>query len=578
MSNTKGQTAIVIIVIVMSIALVIVSSMSALVVKEAKVGGFSIRSRSALYASEAGVEDAVYRVMRGKQIGSSETFSIGNTITTTTITDTVSESIIYSEGVLVDIHRSTEVGLNKIFDAGSFNYGVQVGAGGISMANNSAVSGNVYSNGSIIGASGAAITGDVIVASGLSATPIVEWISNDADHAFATVSSNSDIAQSFTATASGPLNRVSVLLAKAGSPLSNITVRIASDNGGSPSTSGLASATIAPSQVGAGASWINAAFASTATVANGTKYWIVLDYGSNSGTNYWIWRKDSSDAYADNTGKYKDNWTSGGSWTNALGDLAFKVWIGGTNTRIETVDIGNAATGTGRANLFVNTTIHGSSCPNPYCIIEDPETQGMPIAQTTIDEWKNDAAAGGVCGLVDGCDASGDYRLTNNASGSLGPKKITGNLELDNGATLTVNGTLWVAGNIVLSNNCNVALNPSYGNMSGVIITDGTVVISNNCAFAGSGDPDSYVMLLSEKNAPSDNVIMVDNNAAGVIYYVDSGRIQFSNNATAKEATAYGITLDNNAVITYETGLADLRFSAGPSGGGYEIGDWREVP
>ncbi|MBI4360012.1 MAG: hypothetical protein HY564_02880, partial [Candidatus Jacksonbacteria bacterium] len=388
-------------------------------------------------------------------------------------------------------------------------------------------------------------------------------------------SSNRDIAQSFTATSGGLINRISILLARAGSPSSNITAHIASDNSGSPSSSSLASAEISPSQVGVAAAWTNVAFASPFAAVNGAKYWIVLDYGSNDATNYWIWRKDSSDAYTGNTGKYKNNWTSGGSWSDAGGDLAFKIWIGGTNRKIDNVDVGNATAGTGRANLFVNSNVHGSNCPNQYCIIEDPGSQAFPIPQSDIDDWKNDAAEGGTCGIPDGCDAGGNY-LVDGTTSSIGPKKIAGNLVLDNNAVLTLTGTLWVTGNIALSNNCNIQLDSGYGNMSGIIIADEPITISNNCAFSGSGDPDSYVMMIAEKNDPGSNVITVDNNSAGVIYYADSGRIHFSNNATAKEATAYGITLDNNAVITYETGLADVRFSAGPEGG-YSIKSWKEV-
>lgn len=83
-------------------------------------------------------------------------------------------------------------------------------------------------------------------------------------------------------------------------------------------------------------------------------------------------------------------------------------------------------------------------------------------------------------------------------------------------------------------------------------------------------------MLLSDKNAPAEEVITVDNNALGVIYYAPQGRIRFSNNAGAKEATAYGITLDNNAVITYESGLANARFTSGP-GGSFSVKSWREI-
>jgi len=42
------------------------------------------------------------------------------------------------------------------------------------------------------------------------------------------------------------------------------------------------------------------------------------------------------------------------------------------------------------------------------------------------------------------------------------------------------------------------------------------------------------------------------------------------------EATGYKLKLDNNAVITYESGLINSQFSAGPQGG-WEIASWQEV-
>ncbi|KKT91018.1 MAG: hypothetical protein UW93_C0014G0001, partial [Parcubacteria group bacterium GW2011_GWC1_45_13] len=44
----------------------------------------------------------------------------------------------------------------------------------------------------------------------------------------------------------------------------------------------------------------------------------------------------------------------------------------------------------------------------------------------------------------------------------------------------------------------------------------------------------------------------------------------------AKEATAYGIILNNEAIITYESGLANVNFYSGPSGG-WNIESWAEV-
>jgi len=575
-SNANGYAALTMLMLAIAVSLTVVGGFAFFSLQEVATTRAYTRSLEAHAIAESGIEDGVYRVITGKQLLPSETLAVGNGSTTIILTTNGNEKTIRSEGRRSQNERHLETHVSISTSQVNFFYGVQVSDGGLEMSNNAVVNGNVFSNGSIVGLSGTTITGDAIVAGGIPPNPAVEWTTHDADHAFATASSNRDIAQSFTATAGGALSKMSVYLAKAGSPSSNLTVRITTDNGGKPDSSDIANATIAPSQVGITPSWIDVSFSSPPILTNGTKYWIVLDYGTNSASNYWIWRKDTSDAYAGNTGRYTSNWSSGSAtWTNVGGDLAFRIWIGGTTTRIEGVTIGNASTGTGRANLFVNATVHGSSCPNAYCIVENPPREELPISAGVIQDWKDVAAAGGVC-APPVCDVSGNYELTNGASGSLGPIKINGNLELDNGATLTVTGTIWVIGEINLSNNCIARLSPGYGALSGVILTNSKVTISNNCVFEGSGQAGSYILLLTDKSSPTEEVMAISNNSVGVIYYASNGTIEFSNNATAKEATAYGIELENNATITYESGLSNISFSSGP-GAGYNITYWREV-
>lgn len=574
--SNKGYAVITTTILTLAVSLVIVSGFAFFSFQEVNVTRAFEKSIETRYVSEAGIEDGVYRVLANKQIASGDVLTIGNDTATMLVTNVGNDRIIRSDGAGGDYSQSLETRVQVSSDAVSFFYGVQVGDGGLTMNNNSTVNGNIYSNGSIIGSSGATITGDATVAGGIADTPSVEWPTQNADQAFATASSNRDIAQSFTATASGPVTRVTAYLAKVGSPASNLTVRLTSDNGGKPATSALASVAIPAISVGTTPSWISVAFSSPPNVTNGTKYWIVLDYGANSGTNYWNWRKDTSDGYAGNTGRYTSDWSSGAaSWTNVGGDLAFQVWIGGVVTKIDSVTIGNGTSGTGRANLFVNTTVHGSACPNAYCIVENPPRQEMPIPDGVIQDWRDQATAGGTC-VQPQCDTNGNLTLSNGASASIGPKKITGNLNLSNNAYLTLTGTVWVQGTIQLSNNCSVSLDPGYGSLSGTLLTDSTASISNGCVFSGSGSQGSYFMLLSAKNAPTQTVISVSNNAVGVIYYAPNGKIDFSNGAAAKEATAYGIELENNASITYESGLANLQFSSGPSGG-YEVKYWKKV-
>lgn len=574
-NKKSGQAALISVFFVMMIMLSAVFGVSSLAINEHAVATEDLKSRNSFFAAEAGVDDAVYRFKRGKNIGSSFAITL-NDATADIEVSTISSSHrkITAIGDASDRTRAVSADVSESTNDVQFFYGVQVGDAGLSMNNNSAVNGSVYSNGNITGSG--VITGDVVVAGGINDNPIDQWIDGVTDQPFATASTNRDIAQSFIASAAGTIGRVSVYLGKIGDPPSDITIRIAADNGGKPSTVSMASASIENSSVGSTPSWIDIAFVSPPSLVQGAKYWIILDYGSNSATKYWNWIKDSTGGYVNNTGKYTGNWSSGSAvWTDINGDLLFRVWIGGVNHSIGEITVGTASSGTGRANLFLDTTIHGSECPNPYCIVDNPPRQEMPISDGVLQDWRDAASAGGTCAQPI-CTGSGDYMLSNGAVGTLGPIKINGDLTMSNNADLTITGTIWVTGNVTISNNCIVRLDSAYGDRSGVIIVDGTVTVSNNCVFYGSGNPNSYVLLLTDKNMPDAVVMTVSNNSNGVIYYASKGKISLSNNARAKEVTGYGISMSNGATITYESGLADLHFSSGPAGG-WSIDSWREV-
>jgi len=571
-----GFAALTALIFVTSISAVIVSGFAFVSLREVKVTrNFSSSVRS-YYAAESGIEDAVYRFMAGKQISSGEVITTGAATGTIQIASAGPQTIITVPATHADVFRTVKVVLLQNTTGASFFYGVQVGDGGLSMTNNSRVIGNVYSNGNIIGANSATVTGTAIVAGGINSDPSVSWDVATSDQFFATANGNRDIAQSFVSDATEKLTKISVYLGKVGNPTSDIILRIAADNGGKPATNGMASAAISYATVGITPSWINTTFSNPPALVNGSKYWIILDYSSDSATNYWNWRQDPSGGYAGNAAKYTASWSTGNPvWNGLGGDLAFRVWIGGVTTRIESMTIGDSTSGAAHANLFVNTTVRGSLCPNAYCFEENAPRVELPISDGVIQDFRDAAEVrGGTCAPPD-CDSSGNL-IFSSGTKFLGPKKIAGDLNISNTGTLILSGTVWVTGNVTLTNNCDVKLAPGYNSASGVIIADGDVVVANNCTFAGSGAPGSYIMILSAKDSPSTNVMTISNDSEGVIYYAGKGRLRFSNNAVAKEATAYGINLDNNATIIYESGLANVNFSSGPSGG-YSVESWGEV-
>ncbi|MBI4136128.1 MAG: hypothetical protein HY481_01045 [Candidatus Vogelbacteria bacterium] len=581
--SQNGQAVIGSVIFLVLLSVVIIAGFATPLARQLKSARAAGNSRQSYFAAESGIEDAAYRLKKKLPYSAVYELVVGAAAAAVTVSEVLNDRLIESAGAFNNHQRKISMRFNLSEAGADLLYGVQVSDGGLEMKNGSIVNGNVYSNGSILGSGsgsgGPKITGDAIVAGGLNPDPSVEWTIQDVDFAFASTSASRDIAQSFTANAADKLNRAAVYLARVGSP-ANLTLHIAADNGGKPDNSSLASVVINAANVGATASWINVSFVSPPALTSGAKYWIVLDASADSPVNHWNWRKDSTDGYTGHTGRYTNKWDTGGaSWTDAAGDLAFRVWLGGVSTKIEGVSIGNDdnTDGDGYANLFNDVKIRGVTCPNDYCHLDNPVRAELPISDGLIQDWRDAASAGGVCAEPT-CDSSGNLTLDTNDTLTIGPIKIPGNLIMNSGAKLTLNGTIWVGGvmNLSCGNNGLVSLTAGYGATSGVLLGDGNVTISNNCKFDGSGEEGSYIILLSAKDAPADEVMTIDNNSAGVIYYAGRGKIKFSNNATAKEATAYGLIMDNGATITYEEGIGSILFSSGP-GGAFEIESWREI-
>jgi len=582
-SYVGGQAVLASVIFLVLLSVIIIGGFATPLTRQLKSVRAALNSRQSYFAAESGVEDAAYRLKKKMPYSAAYELAVAEAVTAVAVSEILNDRLIESSGAFNNHQRKISMRFNLSESGADLLYGVQVSDGGLEMKNGSTVNGNVYSNGSILGSGsgsgGPKITGDTIVAGGLNADPSVEWTVQNTDFAFASTSASRDIAQSFTVNAADKLNRAAVFLAKVGNP-GNLTLHITDDNNGKPNNSSLASAVINAANVGATASWINVSFVSPPNLSNGVKYWIVLDASADSPVNHWNWRGDSFDGYTGNTGRYTNRWDTGGaSWTDAGGDLAFRVWLGGVSTKIEGVRIGNAddTDGDGYANLFNDVKIRGAACPNDYCHLDNPARAELPISGGLIQDWRDAAFAGGVC-AEPVCDSSGNLTLGTNDALTLGPLKIPGDLIMNSGSKLTLNGTIWVGGvmNLSCGNNGLISLTAGYGATSGVLLGDGNVTISNNCKFDGSGEADSYIILLSAKNAPTQEVMNIDNNSAGVIYYAGQGKIKFSNNATAKEATAYGLIMDNGATITYEEGIGSILFSSGP-GGAFEIESWREV-
>lgn len=447
----KGQAALIAVILMLVMMLSLVFAASGVALKDARVAEASTKARQSYFAAEAGVDDAVYRSKRGKILPSSFAISLNNASANISVTNTGSLREIKSSASRASAERAAYASLSNVSSA-EFNYGAQVGNGGLDMSQNSEVRGsggavgNVYSNGPVDGENGAKITGDLTIAGSNSA------------------------------------NDITVLGTLRANTISNSNIC-------------------------------------------GDAFYQAIDSGSLNFLN-------------------------------------------------------NPSSSTCSSPLTPGASNPGS--PNPAA-------QEMPISDSQILNWKNDAASGGTINGNCGDSGAGGCNIPNNGTLSLGPKKINGNLVLTKKQTLIVTGTLYFTGNLDMdsSSGATIKCDPSFGTYSCVVIFDGWAHIKNNSTFQGSGTSGSYILILTtlagcnggaetppctHHNAAMD----LHNNATGAIFYAGDSMANLHNGVNVTELTAYKLRLDNNAIVTYEQGLANPQFSSGPSGG-WDIINWKEI-
>ncbi|MFQ5661944.1 MAG: hypothetical protein ACE5F2_01695 [Candidatus Paceibacteria bacterium] len=224
-----------------------------------------------------------------------------------------------------------------------------------------------------------------------------------------------------------------------------------------------------------------------------------------------------------------------------------------------------------------NTTVGGV----PYPWSADQATSTLPISDETINQWEADAQAGGII------NSPCPYKIDSDVT--IGPVKINCDLEIKGNHTTTLLGPIWVVGDIKITNSSIIRISPSLGSNSVAIIADNPsdrlessqVKLSNSAEFFGSGTSGSYVLIISQNNSAEngedEEAIDVKNSVSGdILVYAGHGEIVLQNNITLKEATGYRIRLKNSAEVIYESGIANLIFTSGPSGE-FNIDSWLEI-
>jgi hypothetical protein len=566
------------------------------IIKQTKITSDLWSTKNSFFMSESGMTDVIYRVKSGFSVNTGDTLplfdaGVDDSVLTSIIDNLDGSKIITTTSDIDGYIRKTQTILSQNTGT-SFNYGVQTGNGGLVITGSSQVQGNVYSNGDIIGGAGTQITGSAIAAGGES------FIFKDETNEIPLPVSSSitfngtgavrDFAQSFQPSTTSVISKISIYIKKTNNP-SSFDVKLKSDDNGVPGME-LASAVLNSGDVTTDFEWVDLVFSSNPVLVKDTTYWLVIVGDTKKG-------KTSSDTYSIGAnlsyvrGVSKLG-SSDGVWSDATPsdlDGYFSLFLGSVQTQIlgeegDYMYIGS----TPEDIVWASNIKHVSATGEIYCDTSsfnkeekkcntsrlNPETLPMPISQANISGWKNQALAGGV--IV------GDLNV--GSSGKVvGYKKITGDLLVNGEGTLMVTGTIWVQGTIKVTGGGKISLAPSLGPDSEIIISDKYVKIDGGSEFFGSGTTGSYPVVISTSICPNtypcstnDSAISLSGGAGAVVLVAPFGRINIIGGSDTRSVTGDSIYISGGGKIIYESGLASLSFSSGPSGS-FSITSWKEL-
>lgn len=305
---------------------------------------------------------------------------------------------------------------------------------------------------------------------------------------------------------------------------------------------------------------------------------VSFHYGIQSGLGGFAMANSSSvtgSVFSNGSVTGSGNEISGDAISSGPAGLIDGIWTGGSayaNAIANSTVGGNAY-----YQSISNTSVSGSSYPSS----QDQPIEPLPISDSDIASWEQQAAAGGTA-----LCSNGSYNIKSDIV--IGPIEIPCDLAISQSAVVTIAGPVWVVGNISIANSPTIQMSPSLGSQSVPVIADnqtasttsGIITVSNSASFIGSGSPGSFIFLISQngsaENGGSTNAISVANSTSAMVAYAGHGLISIGQSVHLKEATAYKISLSNSANIIYDQGLANTLFSAGP-GGGYNLMDWMEM-
>lgn len=583
--NNKGAAILIVVLFFVILSVTLITGVSGPVGYQIRNTSDFLQSKQSYSVADAQAENALYRLNHGKSDAPTIMSLLGATATIT-LTDIGGDKEMSIQGAIGDFQRFVKARFKQ--DAGvAFNYGLQTGIGGVQMGGSSHIIGNVYANGDISGNGGSGWASTVITGSATAATlsnPVAHIDNTGSStptysHFFGLTAGTQDFAQSFVISTTTAISEIQLYIKKTGAP-ANYTVKIVNNSSGQPGTTVLTSGTLNSSLVTSVYSYVPVVMTTSVSLTSGSTYWIVIDNPTTSAVNYYTLGLNNGvySAGAVKTG------AMGGTWSNiatTTADAYIKVLVGGDAGTITGMKVGTDS-GNAWAKNITNVIVSGSL----YCQIgsgnskacdtsrADPTPNPLPISTANLDEWKDEATAGG---------STSSVSIAGSNTRTMGPIKINGNLTMSASGVLYITGPIYITGNISVSGNAKIYVHSSLGSVSGILVSDGRITLGGSGGVYGSGTAGSYVVMASNSDCPASGscsgnpAIDVSGDAGSVVLSAPNGTVSFSGSGKAKSIVAKQMIMSGDTEVSYDSGLADLDFSSGPSGS-WTVDTWKEVP
>ena len=162
--SDAGFAALFFAILTLAVIFAIGLSVAVLTFGQQIISGNITKSTQAYFSDEAGIEDALLRLAKGKSWSSTYTLAVENVSTNVAISDVIGGSrTITSRGDSLSRIRKSQVVYQISIAEASFFFGAQAGDGGMDMKNNAIIHGNVFSNGDIMGDNNSLVDNSVVV-------------------------------------------------------------------------------------------------------------------------------------------------------------------------------------------------------------------------------------------------------------------------------------------------------------------------------------------------------------------------------------------------------------------------------